>query len=41
MNGTINIKLQQHISDLKSHLQAEYKEVYVIQYHKMDEISFM
>jgi hypothetical protein len=33
--------LQQHISALKSHLQVEYKGVYTIQCHKMDEISFM
>jgi len=33
--------LQQNISALKSHLQAEYKGVYIIQCHKMDEISFI
>ena len=27
--------LQQHVSALKTHLQAEYKAVYAIQCHKM------
>jgi hypothetical protein len=32
--------LQQHVSALKSHLQNEYNGVYIIQCHKMDEVSF-
>jgi len=32
--------LLQHVSALKSHLQAECKGLYIIQCHKMDEISF-
>jgi hypothetical protein len=28
--------LQQHVSALKTHLQAEYEGVYAIQYHKME-----
>jgi len=48
MHGSTNVKfnyhfksfLQQHVSAPKSRLQAEYKAVYIIQCHKMDEISF-
>jgi len=32
--------VQQHVMALTSHLRAEYKVVYVIQCHKVDEISF-
>jgi hypothetical protein len=42
-NTTLTIilnNLQQHVSAIKSHLQAEYKAAYIIKYHKMDEISF-
>jgi uncharacterized protein (DUF2249 family) len=31
--------LQQHVSTLKNHLQAEYKGAYKTQYHKMGQIS--
>jgi len=34
------IHLQQHVSALKNHLQAENKAVYIIPCHKIDEISF-
>jgi hypothetical protein len=32
--------LQKHVSTLKSHLQAEYKTVYIILCHNVDYISF-
>jgi hypothetical protein len=37
---TLN-NLQQHVSVPKSRLQAEYKGVYIIHCHKMEEISFI
>ena len=33
----ITNNLQQHVSALKSHLQAEYKGVYIIQSHIMED----
>jgi len=36
---TLTLNNLQHVWALKSHLQAEYKAVYVIQCHKMYQIS--